>query len=140
LAWNLLGVLVRDLIGDLGRSWLSSGQGFAANLGIGVAGGLPLSRGVSLGNLAFFAACGGLGEGGGFGAASGFDTFGCCSSDGLFCFAQSAAHGGVGVFGLMGACSLGGLTGGGLRCNGGGFGFGLGQQRLLTNLLSGAMS
>jgi hypothetical protein len=140
LAWNLIGFLVKDLVDALDRGRLSSGQGFAANLGIGVAGSLPLSRGVGFGDLAFFASGGGFGDGGGFGAASGFDTFGCCGADGLFCFAQSAAHRGVGVFGLMGACGLGGLTCGGLRCSGGGFGFCLGEQCLLTNLFSSAMS
>src|SRR5260370_31775505 len=40
----------------------------------------------------------------------------------------------------MRAGSLRSLTCGGLCCCGGGFGFGLGEQRLLTNLFGGAMS
>jgi hypothetical protein len=95
---------------------------------------------MGFGDLAFFAACGGLGNGGGLGAASGFDAFcgggACC----FFGFAQSTTHGGVGVFCLMSSGCLCSLTSGGFCCCSGGFGFGLGQQRLLTNLLGGAMS
>jgi hypothetical protein len=90
---------------------------------------------VCLSDLAFFAACSSLGNGGGLGAASGFDTF-CSGSTGrLFGLAQSTAHGGVGVFHLMSAGGLRCVTRCGLCSGGGGFGFGLGEQRLLTYLL-----
>jgi hypothetical protein len=82
---------------------------------------------VSFGDLAFFAARGGFGNSGGLGAASGFDTFCGGSADRLFGFAQSTSHGGVGVFGLMCAGSLRGVTCGGLCGRSGGFGFGLGK-------------
>jgi hypothetical protein len=95
---------------------------------------------VGFGDLAFFAASGGFGDSGGLGAASRFDTLCGCSAGCLFGLAQSTAHGGVGVFCLMGAGSLGCVTCGGLCCCGSGFGFGLGQQRLLANLLGGTMS
>jgi hypothetical protein len=115
-------------------------QCFAANLGFGVASGLSLGGGVGFGDLAFFAACGGFGNGGGLGAARGFDAF-CCGGAGCFFgLAESTAHGGVGVFRLMGAGSLGCVTCCGLCRSGGCFGFGLGQQRLLANLLGGTMS
>jgi hypothetical protein len=95
---------------------------------------------VGFGDLAFFAARGGFGNSSGLGAASGFDTLCCGGARRLFGFAQSTAHGGVGVFGLMGACSLRCVTCGGLCGGGGGFGFGLGEQGLLTNLFGGTMS
>jgi hypothetical protein len=95
---------------------------------------------VGFGDLAFFAACSGFGDGGGFGTASGFDTFGCGGSGCLFGFAQSAPHGGVGVIGLMGAGGLCCVTCGGLCGCSSGFGFGLGQQRLLADLLGSAVS
>ena len=91
------------------------------------------------GYLALFAAGGGLGDGGGFGAASGFDTFGCCGTGGFFGLTQSTLHGGVCVFCLMSAGSLRCLTRGGLRGSGGCFGLGLGQQCLFANLLGGTM-
>jgi hypothetical protein len=95
---------------------------------------------MGFGDLAFFAACGGFGDGSGFGAASGFDAF-CCGGAGcLFDLAQGAAHRGVGVFCLMGAGGLGCLTCRGFCSGGGGFGLRLGEQRLLTDLLSGAVS
>jgi hypothetical protein len=94
---------------------------------------------VGLGNLTFFAACGGFCDGGGLGAASGFDTLCCGSTRGLFGLAQGTAHGGVGVVSLMGACSLGCMTSGGLCCCGGGLGFGLRKQCLLANLFGSAM-
>ena len=92
------------------------------------------------GDLAFFAARGGFGDGGGFGAASGFDTLCCGGAGGFFGFAQGTAHGGVGVFCLMGTGGLCCMTRSGLCCCGGGFGLGLGQQCLLTDLLGGTMS
>jgi hypothetical protein len=95
---------------------------------------------VGFGNLTFLAACCGFCDGGGLGAASGFDSLCCRSTRGLFGLAQGAAHGGVGVVSLMSACSLGGVTSGGLCCCGGGLGFGLGKQRLLANLFGSAMS
>jgi hypothetical protein len=91
-------------------------------------------------NLAFFAACSGFGDGGGLGAASGFDTLGGGGARCLFGLAQSTSHGGVGVFCLMSAGSLRCVTCSGLCGSGGGFGFGLGQQRLLTDLFGSAMS
>jgi len=94
---------------------------------------------VGFGDLAFFTACGGFGDSGGFGAASGFDTLCCGSARCLFGLAQSTAHGGVGVFCLMGARSLRCVTCSGLCGGSGGFGLGLGQQCLLTNLFGGAM-
>jgi hypothetical protein len=95
---------------------------------------------VGFGDLAFFAACGGFGNCGGLGAASGLDTFCCSGPGGFFGFAEGAAHGGVGVFCLVSAGSLGCVTGCGLCGSSGGFGFSLCQQRLLANLLGGAMS
>jgi hypothetical protein len=144
LAGNLVGELGGNLICDLAwglRRWrLSLGLCFAANLGVGVASGLSLRGRVGFGDLAFFAACGSLGDGGGFGAAGGFDTFCCGGARCLFGLAKSMAHGGVGVVGLMSTGGLGCVTCGGLGGSGGGFGLGLGQQRLLADLLGGAMS
>jgi hypothetical protein len=112
---------------------------FAAHLGVCVAGSLSLCGGVRLGDLTFFAACGGLGDGGGLSTASGFDALGCSCARCLFGIAQSTAHGGVGVFCLMGTGGLRCLTRGGLCSGSRGFGLGLGQQRLLANLLGRAM-
>jgi hypothetical protein len=42
---------------------------------------------VCLGNLSLFSACGGLGDGCGFGTAGGFYAFCCGGACGLFCFA-----------------------------------------------------
>jgi hypothetical protein len=112
---------------------------FATHLGVGVAGGLSLCGGVRLGDLALFAACGGLGDGGGLGTASGFNALGGSSARCLFGLAERTAHGGVGVFCLMGTGGLRCVTRGGLCNGGGGFGLGLGQQRLLANLLGCAM-
>ena len=95
---------------------------------------------MGLGDLALFAAGGGFGDSGGFGAACGFDTLGCCGTGGFFGFAQSTAHGGVGIVCLMGAGGLGCVTRGGICCSGGSFGFGLSQQRLLAHLLGCTMS
>jgi hypothetical protein len=95
---------------------------------------------VGFGDLAFFAASGGFGDGGGFGAASGFDTLGCGSAGCLFGLAQSTSHGGVGFFSLMSAGSLRCLACSELSGGCSGFGFGLSQQRLFTDLLGGAMS
>jgi hypothetical protein len=118
---------------------LISGQRFATYLRIGVASRLSLRGGMGFGDLAFFAARGGFGDSGSLGAASGFDTFRRGSARCLFGLAQSTAHGGVGLFCLMRAGSLRCVACGGLCCGGGSFGFGLGQQGLLTNLLGGAM-
>jgi hypothetical protein len=94
---------------------------------------------MGFGNLAFFAACGCFGNGSGLGSACGFDALcGCCAGC-LFGFAQRTAHGGVGIFCLMGAGGLGCVTRGGLCGGGGGFSLGLRQQRLLADLLGGAM-
>jgi hypothetical protein len=95
---------------------------------------------MGFGDLAFFAARSGFGDGGGLGAASGLDTLGCGSAGCVFGLAQGTAHGGVGVFGLMSAGSLRCVTCCGLCCGGGGFGLGLGQQRLFADLLGGTMS
>jgi hypothetical protein len=95
---------------------------------------------MGFGDLAFFAACGGFGDGSGFGATSGFDALCCGGADCLFGFAQRAAHGGVGVFCLMGAGGLGGMTCGRLCGRSSGFSLCLGQQRLLADLLGGAVS
>jgi hypothetical protein len=95
---------------------------------------------MGFGDLAFFTASGGFGDGSGFGAASGFDALCRGGADCLFGFTQGAAHGGVGVFCLMGAGGLSGLTCGGLCGCGGGFSLGLGQQGLLADLLGGAVS
>ena len=131
-------VWVGDLAGNLRRALLDGC--FAPHLRVGVACGLTLGGGVGFGDLALFAASGGFGDGCGFGAAGGFDAFCCGGACCLFGFAQSTSHGGVGVFGLMSAGGLGGLTRGGVsgRCSG--FGFGLGEQGLFANLLGGAMS
>jgi hypothetical protein len=95
---------------------------------------------MGFGDLAFFAARSGFGDSGGLGAASGFDTLCCGSARCLFGLAESTAHRGVGVFCLMSAGSLRCLTCGGLCGGGSSFGFGLGEQRLLTNLLCSTMS
>jgi hypothetical protein len=118
---------------------MNAGRCFAAHLGVCVAGCLSLCGGVRLGDLTFFAACGGLGNSSGLGAASGFNALGCSSARCFFCLAQSTTHGGVGVFCLMGTGGLRCVTGGGLCSCGGSFGLGLGQQRLLANLLGRAM-
>jgi hypothetical protein len=118
---------------------VNAGRGFAAHLGVGVTGGLSLGGGVRLGDFAFFAAGGGLGDGGGLGTAGSFDALG---GGGTRCFlglAQSTAHGGLGIFCLMGAGCLSCLTSGRLCSSGGGFGFGLGQQGLLADLLGRTM-
>jgi hypothetical protein len=94
---------------------------------------------VRFSDLSLFAACGCFGNSGGLGSACGFDTFCCGGAGRILGLAQRAAHGGVGVFGLMGASSLRCVTRGGLCSCGGGFSFGLGQQRLLADLLGGAM-
>jgi hypothetical protein len=112
---------------------------FAAHLGVCVAGGLSLCGGVRLGDLTFFAACGGLGDGSGFGTASGFDAFACSGARCLLGLAQSTAHGGVGVIYLMGSGGLRCVTRGGLGGGGGGLCLGLGQQRLVADLLGRAM-
>jgi len=91
-------------------------------------------------DLAFFASCGGFGNGSGFGAASGFDALCCCSACCFFCFAQSTPHGGVGVFCLMCEGGLGCVTSSRVCCDGSGFSFGLSEQCLLTDLLGGTMS
>ena len=90
-------------------------------------------------DLALFAACGCFGNSGGLGAACSFDPFCCGGACGLFGLAQGTAHGGVGVFSLMSAGSLRGVTCGGLGGRGSGFSFGLSQQRLLTHLFGSAM-
>jgi hypothetical protein len=94
---------------------------------------------VRLGDLAFFAACGCLGNCGGLGTASGFDAFCRGSAGSLLGLAQSAAHGGVSVFCLMGKGGLLCMTRSGLCCCGGSLSLGLGQQRLLADLLGSTM-
>jgi hypothetical protein len=95
---------------------------------------------MGLGDLTFFTSCRGFGNRGGLGAAGGLNALGCGSARCLFGLAQSTAHGGVGFFGLMGTCSLRSMTSGRLCGGCGGFGFGLGQQRLLTDLFGGTVS
>jgi hypothetical protein len=94
---------------------------------------------VRFGDFAFFAARGGLGNGGGFGATSGFDTLGCGGAGGFFGLAQGTAHGGIFVFCLMSSCGVGCVARGGLCGCGGGLCFGLGEQGLFADLLGGAM-
>jgi hypothetical protein len=94
---------------------------------------------VRFGDLAFFATRGSLGNGGGFGAAGGFEPFGGSGTGGFFGLAQSTAHGGVLVFCLMSSCGLGGVACGGLCGGGGGFGLGLTEQGLFADLLGGAV-
>jgi hypothetical protein len=106
---------------------LRFGQCFAAHLGFGVASGLSLRGGVGFSDLAFFAAGGGFGNGSSLGAARGFDAF-CGGGAGCFFgFAECTTHGGVCVFRLMGAGSLGCVTCCGLCGCCGSFGFGLGE-------------
>jgi len=118
---------------------MNAGRCFAAHLGVGVAGSLSLCGGVRLGDLAFFAACGGLGDSSGLCTASGFDALGCSGARCLLGLAQGTAHGGVGVICLMGSGGLRCVTRCGLCGSSCGFGLGLGQQRLLTDLLGRAM-
>jgi hypothetical protein len=94
---------------------------------------------VRFGDLALFAAGGCFGNGSGLGSACRFDAFCGCGAGGILSVVQRAAHGGVGVFCLMSAGGLCCVTRGGLCSSGGGFSFGLCQQRLLTDLLGGAM-
>jgi hypothetical protein len=95
---------------------------------------------VCFGYLTLFATGGGLGDSGNLSAAGCFDAFGCGGTGRIFGLAQSAAHGGVGVFGLMIAGCLRCLTGGRICGCGRGFRLGLSQQGLLAHLLRGAMS
>jgi hypothetical protein len=95
---------------------------------------------VSFGDLALFTACGSFGYGCCFGAACGFNTFSGGGASGFFRLEQSAAHGGVGIFGLMGAGGFGCLTRGRLSSSRSRLGFGLGEEGLLADLLCGAMS
>jgi hypothetical protein len=111
----------------------------ATHLGICVTSGLSLCRGVRLGDLAFFAACGSLGNGGGLSPTSGFDALRGSGAGSLFGLAQSTTHRGVGVFCLMSAGGLCGVTRNGLRSGGGSFGLGLGQECLLADLLGSTM-
>jgi hypothetical protein len=90
-------------------------------------------------DLSFFAACCGFGDSGGFGTASGFDTLGGSGAGSFFCLAESFAHGGVGVIGLMGAGSFCCVASGRLCCYSSSFGFGLREEGLLANLFGGAM-
>ncbi len=92
-----------------------------------------------LGDLAFFAARGCLGNSGGFGTPCGFDALCRGGAGGLLGLAQGAAHGGVSVFCLMGTGGLLCMTRSGLCCCSGGLGLGLGQQRLFADLLGGTM-
>jgi hypothetical protein len=94
---------------------------------------------VRFGDLAFLTACGCFGNSGGLGAACSFNAFCGRGAGSLFGLAQSTSHRGVGVFCLMGARSLCCVPCRGLCSRGGGFSFGLGQQRLLANLFGGAM-
>jgi len=95
---------------------------------------------VGLGDLTFFAAGGSFGDGGDFGAASGFQTFGCSGSRGFFRLAQRTAPVGVGVLGVGIERDLRCVACGGVCGCGGVFGLGLSQECLLPHLLGGAMS
>jgi hypothetical protein len=118
---------------------MNAGRCFAAHLGVCVAGCLSLCGGVRLGDLTFFAACGGLGNSSGLGAASGFNALGCSGTRCFFGIAESTTHGGVGVFSLMGTGGLRCVTRGRLCSGSSCFCLGLGKQRLLANLLGRAM-
>jgi hypothetical protein len=95
---------------------------------------------VGFGDLAFFTAGRGFGDGGGLGAASGFDTF-CSGSAGcLLGLAQRVLRGSIGFVNLEMARGLNcpafrGVCGG---C--GFFGFSLRKKRLLPHLLCRTMS
>jgi hypothetical protein len=95
---------------------------------------------MGFGDLALFTARCGFGHGGSLGTASGFDALCGGGSGGLFGFAQGMSHGGVGVLRLMSAGSLGCMARGRFCCGGGGFGLGLCQQRLFSDLLGSTMS
>jgi len=95
---------------------------------------------VCLGDLAFFATRGGFGNGGGLGTTSSFDTLCSGSAGGIFGLAESAAHGRVSIFRLMGTGCLSCMTCGRLCGSSGSFRFSLAQQRLLAYLLGGAVS
>ena len=124
---------------NLPRGLLSCCGCFATHLRLCETSSLALGGGVGFGDLPFFAACCGFGDGCGLGTTRGFDTLGGCGARGFFGLTQSPAHGGVGVIGLMSAGCFGGMTGGGFCGSGGGFGFGLGEESLLANLFGGAM-
>jgi hypothetical protein len=124
----------RDLWRDLMR-----GGCFASNLGVGIAGGLALRWGMGLGDLALLTASGGFGDCGGFGTACGFDTLGCCGTGGFFGLVESAAHGWVGILGLMGSGCLGCVTRGRVGGGCGGFCLRFGEEGLLADLLGGAV-
>jgi hypothetical protein len=94
---------------------------------------------VRLRDLAFFTACGRLGNSGCLGTPSGFDALCCGGAGGLLGLTQSTTHGGVSVFCLMGTDGLLRMTRSGLRCCGGGLGLSLGQQRLFADLLGSTM-
>jgi hypothetical protein len=94
---------------------------------------------MSFGDLALFAACSSFCYGGGFGAACGFDTLRGSGAGCLFSLEQSAAHGWVGIFGLMSASGFGCVSCCRISGGGGGFSFGLGKEGLLADLLGGAM-
>src|SRR5271154_5620245 len=95
---------------------------------------------MGFGNLALFATSGGFGDCGGFGAACGFDTLGCCGASGFFGFAGGAAHGRVGILSLMGSGGFGCVTCCGVRSSSSNFCFCFGEKCLLAHLLGGAMS
>jgi len=132
------GVLVLDRAWNPGGCLLCSG-GIVANLGVGIPRGLPLGGGVSFGDLSLFTACGSFSYGCCFGAACGFYTLSGSGASGFFRLEQSAAHGGVGIFGLMGAGDIGCVTCGRVSSGGGRLCFGLGKEGLLADLLSCAM-
>jgi hypothetical protein len=100
---------------------------------------LSLCGGMGLGDLALFAACGGFGDGSGFSTACCFDSLCGCSASGIFSFAESAAHGGVGIISLMDASGLCGLASSGICGSGGGFSLCLGKEGLFTHLLGSAV-
>jgi hypothetical protein len=133
------GIGVSDFTGQLLRCLLRDGCS-TANLGVGIARGLSLCGGMSLGDLPLFAASGSLGYCGCLSPARCFETLGGGGAGGFFGLAESTAHGGVGVFGPMGAGGLGCMTCGGIGGGGGGLSFSLSEKGLLAHLLGGTMS
>jgi hypothetical protein len=94
---------------------------------------------VGFGDLTLFAAGGGFGDGCGLGPASSFDTFCRSGASGFFGLAKRTDCG-VGLIG--GRCACGGC---GLACGcvghfSGGFGLGLGEERVFAYLFGGTMS
>ncbi len=123
MAWNL-------------RICLRSSHLPTANLGFGVASCLSLCRSMGLGDLTLFPAGGSFSHGSGFGPAGSLYTLGGCGTSCIFSLTQRPLHGRVRVLPL---CSLGCLASCRVRSRSRSLSLSLGQQRLLANLLSGAV-